>query len=190
MSLCTMLYVSQSMFHCRGSSEWNLYISAEEMDKELASEVPLSSFHPTAAQSRPGSAGCSKSASWTSGLSGPKPPWGTAPWMERSSCLEGPFLLPVMSLCFIILCPGTLPGQTQNLGLWPYSLSVCGPRQASKTLLLPSPSAPVLQHTDSLAEAMHLVTCSQGWECLTSISPIEEQQQVLNKTQWAGSELP
>jgi hypothetical protein len=37
----------------------------------------------------------------------------------------GPFLLPVMNLCFIIFCPGILPGQTQNLELWPYFLSVC-----------------------------------------------------------------
>lgn len=49
--------------HFRESSEKNLYIAAKQMDEELRTQVPLGSFHPTDAQSRPGDPGPSKSVS-------------------------------------------------------------------------------------------------------------------------------
>lgn len=47
----------------RESSEKDLYTSAAQMDKELRTQVPLGSFHPTDAWSGPGNRGPSKSAS-------------------------------------------------------------------------------------------------------------------------------
>lgn len=45
------------------SSEKDLYPSAEQMDGELRTQVPLGSFHPTDARSGPGGRGPSRSAS-------------------------------------------------------------------------------------------------------------------------------
>jgi len=47
----------------RESSEKNLCISARRMDEELRTQVPLGSFHPTDASSRPGKPGPSKAVS-------------------------------------------------------------------------------------------------------------------------------
>lgn len=47
----------------RESSEKDLYTSAEQMDEELRTQVPLGSFHPTDAKSGPGDRGPSKPAS-------------------------------------------------------------------------------------------------------------------------------
>lgn len=75
------------------------------MDEELRTQVPLGSFHPPDAQSRPGNLGPSKSVSRNSGRSGLGFHCAIAQRMERNRRDEGLFL----GLCVMIVCPGRLP---------------------------------------------------------------------------------